>query len=185
MASARQGSRSSKLTQDEFRAIIDRANAGDLHSLRQLQQILDERPEIWQSIGDLAKNAELAMIRLISGKSVLLREAMERSLKALRNNISPADPSPLEKLLVDRIVITWMRVQYIETNSVSLADLSLAEKKFALQQRESAQKLFDAAVKSLRTVQSKLGQLPGPSSSPSPSQVKHAAGGLRVVRAAV
>lgn len=184
MAKLRLRRNSAALQQREFEQIVAEASAGDYAALRRLQQILDERPEIWQSVGDLSQNAELAVLRLAAGKNALLRESLERSLKTLKRDILPPDPSPLEKLLVDRVAFTWLRLQYIETNYVSLGDLSLAEKKFALQQRESAQRLFDAAIRSLRTVHSKLGKLPAPTQIPSPATPQRPKPKLRVVRSA-
>jgi len=65
-------------TQDEVRALVLRAEAGDVESRAQLEQVLDLHPAIWQQVADLAGQAEAALIRLISSKSTLLTRSLDR-----------------------------------------------------------------------------------------------------------
>jgi hypothetical protein len=169
--------------QEQFEDVVTRANTGDLTALKELREILDHRPEIWREIGDMSRHAELSLLRLIAQNNTLLLESVERSLKDLRKSISPADPTPLEKMLVQRVVLAWLQMQHVDATYASTTGLTMPERKFALQLRESSQRCFDAAVKSLLTVRGKLSQLPAPTSHP-PTQTGRSNTRLRVVRAA-
>lgn len=59
-------------TQADWKAldvIIRKANEGDPKALAKLRTFLDENPQVWQHVGDLARTAEKAWITLIANGS--------------------------------------------------------------------------------------------------------------------
>src|SRR5438067_853240 len=81
-----------------------RAQQGDRAALASLRQVLD-RPKVVDVLGgDLAQQARLALIDKFSGQNLVFRETIPRKLDALRAELEGPDPSPLERLLVDRVV---------------------------------------------------------------------------------
>ena len=42
-----------ELTEEDFRGLVGRANAGRPNAKRRLTKVLDERPDVWQKVGDL------------------------------------------------------------------------------------------------------------------------------------
>jgi hypothetical protein len=58
------------------------------------------------------------LVNLVAGKSALTREALQRRLAAMRAELAGPNASPLEGLMVERVVACWLQ-------SYS-ADLSLA-----------------------------------------------------------
>lgn len=54
------------------------------------------------------------MIRAAVGGDAVAREAIEKKLTALRSQIAGPSPSPLEVLLVDRIVICWLQMAHAD-----------------------------------------------------------------------
>ena len=86
--------------------VLERAERGDLSVLPVLWKLLDANPQAWQSWGDLAMQAETAWVTLVAGPNLVLKESLTRKLVALRAELAGPTPSPLVRLLVDRIVIT-------------------------------------------------------------------------------
>src|SRR4051812_5496056 len=85
-----------------LQSLVQRAQRGDESVQPELRELLDAHPEIWQRCGDLALQAQAAWLRLISGPDLLLRESLQRKLEQLKSDLAGTDPSPLEKLLVER-----------------------------------------------------------------------------------
>jgi ribonuclease D len=57
-------------------------------------------------IGELTKGGE---------QHPITEEALRRQLAAMREEVAGEDPSPLEKLLAERVVATWMQVQVFDS----------------------------------------------------------------------
>src|SRR4051794_11419508 len=100
--------------EDEIRALLERARGGDPATLDDLRGALDRHPEIWRAYGDLALHARDAWVGLIAGPDLALRESLGRQVEAMRADLSGADPTPLEALLVDRIVACWLQVNHAD-----------------------------------------------------------------------
>src|SRR5262245_15782375 len=65
--------------------------------------------------GDLAKQAQLTLIDKFCGKNLLLKESVTRKLDLLREELAGPNPTPLERLLVERIVACWLHLHHLET----------------------------------------------------------------------
>ena len=52
---------------------------------------------------------------MLSGDNLLVQEAHARKCAALTKGLAGPRPSPLEQLLVERIVICWLLLYYAET----------------------------------------------------------------------
>ena len=63
----------------------------------------------------IAKTARESLVRMLSGDNLLVQEAHARKCAALTKELAGPQPSPLEQLLVERIVICWLQLYYAET----------------------------------------------------------------------
>jgi hypothetical protein len=97
-------------------AAIARVASGDKRAQSELRKILDSEPDLWLSAGDIAYQAELSLINVMAGDNDVVKDAIGRKLKTLRAELRGADPTPLEKLLVDRVVAGWLALSYAEAN---------------------------------------------------------------------
>src|SRR5262245_44997964 len=97
---------------DELLALLERANRGDTSDLQALQTAFDLYPELVGELGDLARHAEKAVIDLAAGKSLTGREALKRHLAAMRERLCGPNCSELERLLADRIVLSWAEANH-------------------------------------------------------------------------
>jgi hypothetical protein len=75
--------------------LLAQAEHGDASVLPALRTYLDQTPELWQTVGDLAYQAQAALIERASGTNLLLREALGRQLEAMRHGCNRFLPTSL------------------------------------------------------------------------------------------
>jgi hypothetical protein len=137
-------------------ALVARAEQGDQDALPKLRRFLDEDPAVWQAVADLVRRAEDAQIKVAAGGDLLLRESLRRKLQEIRDEISGKDPSPLEKLLIDRIAITWLMATNADVQVVEARDVSIKQATFLNRRAEQAHRRFSFAVRQLASVRKLL-----------------------------
>ncbi len=98
---------------DDLKLLVKRAEKGDEKALAAIQEHLDAHPELWNQIGNVAAAAEQSLIS-VGYKGPLREEAILRKLAAMRAELAGPQPSPLERLLVDRVVTCWLQVHYAD-----------------------------------------------------------------------
>lgn len=138
----------------QVNTLLPAANAGDQNAITELRQVLDQHPELWNSIGDLGKQAELALVEAAVGNSTFAKTAVLRKLDNLRAELLADSTSPIERLLADRVAVTWLALAIAEgVYYRSLADgLDQHEDEWQQKRVERAQRRHVAAVKSLAQV---------------------------------
>jgi hypothetical protein len=144
--------------QEQLRELVRRAHEGDAGVLPRLRRLLDERPEIWEQAGDLARHAEQALLELVAGRSLFAREAVGRKLAELKAGLAGPEPTPLERLLVERIAVCWLEVHHLDLEVAALPRVPAAGPPGVYAQRrlDSAQRRYLQAIKALATVRKLL-----------------------------
>jgi hypothetical protein len=144
--------------QEQLRDLVRRAHEGDAGVLPRLRRLLDERPELWEQAGDLARHAEQALLELVAGRSLFAREAVERKLAGLKAELAGPGATPLERLLVDRVGLCWLQVHSLDLEAAALPrQLAAGPPGVNAQRRlDSAQRRYLQAVKALATVRKLL-----------------------------
>jgi hypothetical protein len=143
-------------TRKEFDALVKAANEGNEEALEVLRTMLSDLPEIWRHVGDLFAHAKESMIKLIAKDNQLLVESLRLSVEEMESELQGTNTSRLERMAVQRIVATWLELQFTDTVHPEPQGKSLAQVKFALDLKNSAQRRFDAALKSLSLVKKML-----------------------------
>src|SRR5690349_18722919 len=92
----------------ELREILEQASRGDETAVPALRKALDAYPEVAAMLGDVVKNAQAAILRRATGTCLAMREAVARQVADLRARLAATAQSELERLLVDRVVISWL-----------------------------------------------------------------------------
>ena len=152
MAIANQPSATVPSDLTERRKLIDRAQSGDDKTLPVLRELL-KNPDFVEDFGNLAKHAERAFVENTAGKNHAFREALLRKLKLLRAELAGPNPTPLERLLVARVVSCWLQVHDADFRYANdAASLSLAQAKFYRQRIDSTHKCYLSAIKTLALV---------------------------------
>jgi hypothetical protein len=142
---------------DEMRLLL-RAQVGDHACLPELSRLLNDRPELWRQFGDLAGHVRAALLALASGKSLLAKESISRRLDELQAELAGPSPSPLEKLLVERLVLCWAQGYLADLDAMQKANTPQGA--HAQQRANSAQTRYLAAIKQLVLVRKLLKPAP-------------------------
>lgn len=75
----------------------------------------DAAPSRWEHTGDMAALALDTLITAASGRDLVAKAAFERKAAAQQQEIEGLAPTPLERLLAERIVLCWLHLHYVET----------------------------------------------------------------------
>lgn len=140
-------------TQAGFKETLARAAKGDKEALATMRKILDSNSDVWERVGRLAIETELAFVSQMSGGDPLVEESVLRTLKKMRSDLGGPTPTPLESMAVERVVATWLGLQLADKNVIAVGGGTLPNARFALRRQELANRHYTAAVNSLNEVQ--------------------------------
>jgi hypothetical protein len=112
---------------EDLRGLVARART-DPAALPELRRALDLHPEIWRRVGDLAARAEQLWVELIAGPDVLAREALLHHLEALKVELAGPSPSPLERLLVERVAACWLQINHADAAAALAKGLNISSR---------------------------------------------------------
>ena len=137
-----------------FEAMVKRADRGDEKALRITRQLVERLPELCDVYGNIADAAESALVDLYAGRSTGTRAALQRKLANMRVELAGPRASPLEKLLVERVVACWLQSYHADFEYVS-ALKGMPPKVVELHQRrqDRAARQYLKALRSLADVQ--------------------------------
>jgi hypothetical protein len=158
----------------EITNVVRRAKADDVSVLPRLRQLLTEYASLWETYGDLAAQAEAAWASLAAGPDLHLRECLLRKAEALRQELAGPTPSPVERLLVERVVACWMQQSYHDALAAQALGAEDKPRLAALRakRQEQAQRQYLAALAALTTLRRLL---PGATVKMPPAQGRDAA----------
>jgi len=145
---------------EELKKVLRRAEQGDLTVLEQLRRLLDETPQLWQQFGDLALQAEGALVKLVGGSNVLLCECLLRKVADLKAELAGPAASALERLLAQRVAMTWVQLAHLDALAAQAAGGSEARVKLIQRQQDAAHRRHLSAVRTLATVRKLLRPAP-------------------------
>jgi hypothetical protein len=179
------GEADQRAEKDGLAQLLKRAEAGDRSVLPQLQQALDGNPDLWRGYGDLAAHAEASLAMLAAGPNLLLAESLKRKLAELKAELGGEAPSPLEKLLAERVSASWLQTAYFDALLAQAAGAGEARLKVLRQQQDAAHRRHLAGIKQLALIRKLLRPAPSPlellrapvgETSPSTAATRHAGG---------
>jgi hypothetical protein len=102
--------------------------------------------------GDLAHRAQKMLIGRFSGKNLLLKESLTHKLDQLRAELAGPNPTPLERLLVERVVTCWLQIHHLELLYADRDNITLTLGIYFQRCITAAQKRYLAAIKTLAVV---------------------------------
>jgi hypothetical protein len=139
-------------TPDELDKILKRAQKGDASTLPALREVLKNPALVDAFGGDLARQAELSFVRAAAGDNLLFQEALPRKLELLRAELAGPNPTPVERLLVERVVACWLQVQDADVRYAQAKNLSLEWGEYYQRRMDRAHKRYLSAIKTLALV---------------------------------
>lgn len=95
--------------------LTKRAEKGEKGAMPALRKVLDENPDLVWHLGDFARISETVLMKKLSrGEDPVIEASLRRQFAAMREEVAGEDPSPLERLLAERVVATYMQLQVLE-----------------------------------------------------------------------
>ncbi len=136
--------------------LLARAMKGDAEVLPLLEKLFDRGDEMGkrlvESLGNSHSLACDAMIQHASGANLAFREALRRKIDAVRDKLAGPDPTPLERILCERVPLCWFDANEMDRRSVEQSNIDLRIAEYRESRRDRAHRRFLAACKTLATV---------------------------------
>jgi hypothetical protein len=100
---------------ERLRALSKKAEGGDREARAELRWAVAKcSPAVIAEASDIARRAERMLVKTISAGELLMQEALEARLEHMRDEIAGELPTPLERLLAERVVAGWLLVEVLE-----------------------------------------------------------------------
>jgi hypothetical protein len=150
---------------EERREIIERLNdltkkalKGNRKVVPEIRQILERNPELAWRLANLANAAERLLIgKVTEEKDLATEEILEHQLDLMRQEVAGENASPLERLLAERVVVTWLQVQLFEALYFrDLHNLTLHQANYYQKRIDRAHRNHLSAIRTLAQIR-KLG----------------------------
>jgi hypothetical protein len=106
--------------------------------------------------GNMYGHAQDALLKTAAGKDIAIQETMRRKIDAVRDELAGPDPTPLERILCERVALCWFDAHEMDRRYTDEVDVPLKVAAYRETRRDRAHKRFLAACKALATVR-KLG----------------------------
>jgi hypothetical protein len=121
--------------------------------LQALRDMLHTYPDLWRVAGNLAQVAARTVVAKLSA-SPLVAESLKRAWTAMQAELGYADASPLERLLIEQIVLCWLHhyAVEIEYTNVMAEPIPLASADHWERRLSAAQHRYLAACDALARV---------------------------------
>ena len=144
------------LSAEKLRELNKKANAGDKAALAALRHHLDECPEIWQKVGDLSFHVQETYISKIAAGNPLAAESLRKRAAWLRKDLEGPNPSSLERVAIENVLAAWFERHQIDLTHPPGMGKELSMARYVIQLRNSAQRRYDSAMKSLLLIREKM-----------------------------
>ena len=139
--------------QEAVTALLTKAEQGDRTVLPALRAYMALAPSHWEKMGDLATAARIGLIHQVAGERNLVRqEAIARKCVALAQELAGPTPSPLERLLVERIVLCWLHLHYAEGLCLQMKEGTFQQEEFHQRRISKAHARYLSAIRTLAQV---------------------------------
>lgn len=143
---------------NQLQTLVAAAQEGHADVLPHIQKLLDNHPQLWQHFGDLSKQIQSKWVGLLAGNDAAVHESLLRTTNQLRDQLLEEGDSALERLLIDRIVVSRLMTNFFDSAVALAVNAPEARMRYLNQQSSKAQKRHLAAVKSLAETRKLMAQ---------------------------
>jgi hypothetical protein len=130
--------------------VVRRASHGDATALPALRRLFQADAGLTRCLGDLAGRVRDTLLDHLAGRNLSLREAAGRELDRLRAELAGPSPTPVERMLVERVVLAWLQAHEADWR-LAMACVDPAVE-FLQRRSDHAQRRLLAAIKALAAV---------------------------------
>jgi hypothetical protein len=128
------------------------ARQGDEAATAYVRELMTRDGNVAWGGGELASEALGSLARKAAGDNIVFREALLKKCEHLRNEVAGPNPSPVERLLVERVVACWSYLYYLELVYGQNSTFGLSQGLYQQKVLDRAHGRFLSAVKALADV---------------------------------
>jgi hypothetical protein len=132
--------------------LIERAAKGDRSCLPEIRALLTEDPEFLEDVGSPARWFQGIILKKLDKQHLLVGEAVRQKLDKLRSELEGPNPTPIERLLAERVCLCWFIMYYYETNYATAEDLLISQADYHQRKIDKAHARFLSALRTLAQV---------------------------------
>jgi len=145
-------------TVERLRGLVKKAEKGDKKAVPEIREILQQNPDLAWRFTNVGRVAEWSLIEKVTKeKDLASKDMMSFQLESMREEVAGSSPSPLERLLAERVVASWLQVQLFEGLYVqNMGNLSIRQADYYQKRLDRAHKRHLSAIKTLAQIR-KLG----------------------------
>jgi hypothetical protein len=140
-------------TVEKLQDLLRLAEQGQEDAVPEIRQTLNEHPDLAWRFVDVAQIAEDTLIEEMTREEDLaVKEIMRCQLEAMREEIAGESPSPLERLLAERIVATWLQIQLFEglyASGMSKRSMTIAQGSYHQKRLDQTYRRHLSAIRAL------------------------------------
>jgi hypothetical protein len=138
---------------DALSEVIERANNGDQAALPAIRRFCEEDPEFAVTAigGNLAERVERALVETFS-KQLAFQEGVLAKARLLRAELAGPNPSPIERLLVERVAVCWLELHLADFLSAQVKVGEVATGEYYQRWQDRTHRRYLSAIKALATV---------------------------------
>lgn len=81
---------------------------------QRLREHLAEYPQLCEVIADLSGKVRDNILSSLASDSFLVQESYRQKLAAMRDNLGWQSSSEIEKILIEQVCLSWLRLNFIE-----------------------------------------------------------------------
>jgi hypothetical protein len=144
-----------RTTIGKLRTLIDKAQGGDEDAALDIRNVLDSTPDLaWLFVKGPGKLAESALLdAFIKDDDLATKELLKHQLESMRIEVAGKYPSPLERLLAERVVATWLEVQLFSgLYATGMKSGTMRQDEFRHKRLDRAHKRHLSAIRALAQV---------------------------------
>jgi len=144
----------SELSPKALQQLLTKANKGDTQAFETVCTRFPATAWLWEVAGNIGAQVQESLLMAYLGKDALFsHEAQRRACAALRRDLEGPTPSPLERVLVDRVVLCWLHLHLGEGQyAQNMQHYSLRQHDVYQRRLSMAQRRYLAAITALAQV---------------------------------
>jgi hypothetical protein len=138
-------------------AMTQYAAAGDERASQALIEACQTVPRLWEILSTLSSLAVRSWVNLLAPErpgAEIVRRTIEKEIERKRSEVAGADPSPLERLLAERVALCWLAATFADAEYARnlKAGMSIQEGEYLARRCEQTNRQLLKAIESLARV---------------------------------
>jgi hypothetical protein len=135
------------------RQLLSERAQGNQAATHELVLLLEQFPELSPQLGDAGQLAIHTLARTMMESDAVMTKAVLDKATLLRKQLTTEGTSQLEKLLIDQVVYTWLKLSDARMRSTMASGEKLTARRFHAQQERQAHLQHAAALRELAAYQ--------------------------------